>query len=172
MSPAQALDLAAATVELHTGNGAQSNPWPAAGCEPEPGAIDYGRVAAIARAAQASAADAEALLRDCLRALNVAPRFNYGERMAGRAYRYHKPDSYDLAARLEAHLREPITRPERLPADMLPAGLGRFTGVCPECSKEGTHGQALTLRVDAAGNPEHYPRHSCGAVLQLYAVQS
>lgn len=44
------------------------------------------------------------LLTECLRALNCARRFNYGPRCEGWKDRFKKPDSYDLAARIEKHL--------------------------------------------------------------------
>ena len=66
-------------------------------------------------AADAAQDQPRELLRECLRALNCARRFNYGRQFAGWRTRYAKPDSYQLAARLEAYLGEPVTRPALLP---------------------------------------------------------
>lgn len=101
---------------------------------------------------------ADALLREALRALNCAPRFNYGQRARGWKARYAKPDSYQLAARIERYFAAGNVRP--------------FLTVCPECSADGSAADSAMLAVDAAGNPAPFPSCKCGAVLQCYPAGS
>lgn len=76
------------------------------------------------------------LLRECLNALNTAPRFNYGP--VDKSGRYGKPSSYDLARRLE----EELARADKAGAALMTAS--NAAG----CNLEGRASLALQLAVE------------------------